>query len=156
MNSPVSRTRITSPQLMLYSLIDSSYIGLLVHPQRKSSFSPQLPEQLSFGIKPGPATLVNGIQCPLRDKILLRPTVSSKNPPATSRTVVLKALHNSSGPPKAARPPKSQLSLFANSSATLSSLSLPTSSLGWDGTILLDLRCNFRVATTRRWSVLRN
>ena len=39
---------------------------------------PQLPEQLSSAIQPGPATLVNSIQCPLRDKILLRPTVSSK------------------------------------------------------------------------------
>ena len=39
---------------------------------------PQLPEQLSSVSKPGPATLVNGIQCPLRDKILLRPMVSSK------------------------------------------------------------------------------
>uniref|UniRef100_A0A8C4WZN0 Claudin n=1 Tax=Eptatretus burgeri TaxID=7764 RepID=A0A8C4WZN0_EPTBU len=49
--------------------------------------------------------------------------------------VVLKALHNSSGSPKARSPPppppppKSPLSPLANSSATLSSLSLPTSSL---------------------------
>ena len=42
------------------------------------SFMPQLPGQLSSAIQPGPATLVNGIQCPLRDKILLCPTVSSK------------------------------------------------------------------------------
>ena len=39
---------------------------------------PQLPEQLSSAIKPGPATLVNGIQCPLREQILLRPLLSSK------------------------------------------------------------------------------
>ena len=54
----------------------------------------------------------------------------------------MKALHNSSGSLKAPRHPKSPLSLFVNSSATLSSLSMPTSSLGWDGTILLDLSCN--------------
>ena len=42
------------------------------------SFPPQLPEQLSSAIQPGPATLVNGIQCPLRDKIILRLMVSSK------------------------------------------------------------------------------
>ena len=35
------------------------------------SFMPQLPEQLSSAIKYGPATLVNGIQCPLGDKALL-------------------------------------------------------------------------------------
>ena len=39
---------------------------------------PQLPEQLSSAIQPGPVTLGNGIQCPLREKILLRPPVSSK------------------------------------------------------------------------------
>ena len=39
---------------------------------------PQLPEQLSSAIQPGSATLVNGIWCPLRDKILLCPSVSSK------------------------------------------------------------------------------
>jgi len=39
---------------------------------------PQLPEQLSSAIQPGSATLVNGILCPLRDKILLCPSVSSK------------------------------------------------------------------------------
>jgi len=31
-NSPVSRTRITLPQAILYPLTDSSHIGLLVHP----------------------------------------------------------------------------------------------------------------------------
>ena len=41
-------------------------------------FTPQPPEQLSSAIHSGPATLVNGIQCPLRDKILLRPPVSSE------------------------------------------------------------------------------
>ena len=44
------------------------------------SFTPQLPEQLSSAIKPGPATLVNAIQCHLRDKIILHPMVSSKTP----------------------------------------------------------------------------
>ena len=39
---------------------------------------PQLPEQLSSAIQPGPAALVNGIQCPLRDQILLCHMVSSK------------------------------------------------------------------------------
>ena len=48
-----------------------SHIGLLVHPLCRYSFSLQLPEQLSSAIQPGPATLGNGIQCPLRDKIIL-------------------------------------------------------------------------------------
>ena len=39
---------------------------------------PQPPEQLSSAIKPCPVALFNVIQCPLRDKILLHPTVSSK------------------------------------------------------------------------------
>ena len=52
--------------------------GLLVRPQRTYSFTPQLPEQLSSAIKPGPATLVNSIQCPLREKVILHPMVSSK------------------------------------------------------------------------------
>ena len=55
---------------MLYPLTDSSHISLLVDPLRTYSFMPQLPEQLSSAIQPGLATLVNGIQCPLRDKIL--------------------------------------------------------------------------------------
>ena len=50
----------------------------LVHPMCTHSFMPHLSEQLSSAIQPGPATLINGIQCPLRDKILLCPTVSSK------------------------------------------------------------------------------
>ena len=64
--------------MLLYPLTDSSHIGLLVHPQRSCSFTPQLPEQLSSAIKPGLATVVNGLQCALRDKILLCPVVSSK------------------------------------------------------------------------------
>ena len=40
---------------------------------------PLLPEQLSSAIKPCPVTLGNGIQCPLRDKILLHPMESSKS-----------------------------------------------------------------------------
>uniref|UniRef100_A0A8C4QCB2 Iron-sulfur cluster assembly enzyme ISCU n=1 Tax=Eptatretus burgeri TaxID=7764 RepID=A0A8C4QCB2_EPTBU len=51
---------------MLYSLTDSSHVGLLVHHQHTCSFMPQLPEQLSSAIQPDPATLVNGIRCPLR------------------------------------------------------------------------------------------
>ena len=62
----------------VYRLTDSSYIGLLVLPRRTYSFMPQLPEQLSSAIKPGLATLVNDIQCPLGDKILLHRTVSSR------------------------------------------------------------------------------
>ena len=42
------------------------------------SFMPQLPEQLSSAIKPGPVTLVNGIKFLLGDKILLHLTVCSK------------------------------------------------------------------------------
>ena len=41
------------------------------------SFTPQLPEQLSSAFKPGPVSLVNGVQCPLGDKVLLHPRVSS-------------------------------------------------------------------------------
>ena len=63
---------------MLYPLSDSLHIGVLVHPSCTYSFTPQLPEQLSSAIQPGPVTLVNGIQCPLRDKILLHLMVSSK------------------------------------------------------------------------------
>ena len=42
------------------------------------SFTPQLPEQLRSAIQPGPVTLFSGIQCPLRDKIFLHPSVNSK------------------------------------------------------------------------------
>ena len=45
----------------------------------------QLPEQLSSAIQPGPATLFNGTQCPLRDKILLRPSVSSQTSPCNNK-----------------------------------------------------------------------
>ena len=69
---------LTWPKVMPYPFTDSSHISLLVHHQCTYSFMPQLPEQLSSAIKTGPATLVNGIRCPLRDKILLRPTVTSK------------------------------------------------------------------------------
>ena len=58
----------------------SPHIGLLVHPKHTYSFTPQVHEQLSSAIQPGPATLVNGIQCPLR-KIILRPPVRSKTSP---------------------------------------------------------------------------
>ena len=60
----------TLRELMFYPLTDSSHIGLLVHPERMSSFTPQLPEQLSSAIQPCPATRVNGVQCPLREKNL--------------------------------------------------------------------------------------
>ena len=51
----------------------------LAHVQIYASYRVrELPEQLSCAIQPGPATLVNGIQCPLGDKIILFPTVSSK------------------------------------------------------------------------------
>ena len=63
---------------MLYPLTDSSHMGLLVHPWCTYSFMPQLPKQLSSAIQPGPATLVNCIQCPLRDKIILRPSEIGK------------------------------------------------------------------------------
>ena len=38
---------------------------------------PQLPEQFSSAIKPGPVTLVNGIQWALGDKVLLHLIVGS-------------------------------------------------------------------------------
>ena len=53
--------------------------------------------------------LVNGIQCPLRDKILLRPPVSSKTSTGNIKDGGLDALHYSSGSPKAPRPLKSPL-----------------------------------------------
>ena len=132
---------------MLYPLTDSTHIGLLVHPQCTYSFTPQLPEQLSAAIQPGPATLVNGIQCPLRDKILLRYAVSSKTSTSNVNDGGLEGIPQLVRIPQSTQTPKSPLSLFTNSSTTLSSLSLPTSSLSWYGTILLDLSCNFRVAT---------
>jgi len=72
---------------------------------------PQLPEQLISAIQPGPATLVNGIQCPLRDKIILHPMVNSKTSTGNIKESGLEGnsstlLHNSSGFPKAPRPPK--------------------------------------------------
>ena len=60
---------------MLHYFTGSSYIGLLLH---MYSFMPQLPEQFSSAIKPGPVTLVNGIQWALGDKVLLQLTVASK------------------------------------------------------------------------------
>jgi len=110
-------------------------------------FMPQLPDQLSSAINPGLATLVNGIQCPLGDKALLHLTKTSTSNIKDG---------NIDGTPQLQDSIKSPISLFANSSFNLSSLRLPTSSLGWDATILLVLSCNFRVATTSLWSVLRN
>ena len=69
--------RITYAQVMLYPFTDSSHMFLLVHHQRKYSFTPPLPEQLSSAIKPGPATLVNGTQRALGDKVELRLMVGS-------------------------------------------------------------------------------
>ena len=68
--------------------------------------------------KPGLTTLVNGIQCPLRDKILLCPAVSSKTSTGNINDGGLEALHNSSGPPKAPRPPKCPLSLLQGKPST--------------------------------------
>ena len=141
---------------MLYPLTDSSHIGLLVHPEHTYSFMPHLPEQLSSAIQPGPANLGNGIQCPLRDKILLCPPVSSKRCTGNIKDCDLEGTPQLFRIPESTQTPKSPISLFANSTVTLSSLSLPTSSKGWDGTILLDLSCNLRVPPTSPWSVLRN
>ena len=142
---------------MLYSLTDSSHIGILVHPRRTYSFMPQLSDQLDSAFEPSPATLVNGIQCPSRDKILLHHLVSSKTSTGNIKDGGLEGTPQLFRIPQSTQtPPKSPLSLFANSSATLSSLSLQTSSLCWDGTTLLDLRCNLRIATTSPWSVLKN
>ena len=140
---------------MVRPLTDSSHIGPLVHPSWTYSFTPQLPEQLSSAITPGPATLVDSIQCPLRDKILLHAMVSSKTSTGNIKDGGLEGTPQLFRIPQSTQTPKTPLSLFAISSATLSSLSLPTSSLCWDGTILLDLSCNFSVATTSLWSVLR-
>ena len=140
---------------MLYPLTDSLHIGLLVHPLGTYSFTPQLPEQLSSAIQPGPVTLVNGMQCPLRDKIILRPSVSSKTSTGNIKDGGLE------GTPQLFRISQRTQTPQIPTQPVRKLLSYPlilelTSSLGWDGTILLDLSCNFRVATTSLWSVLRN
>ena len=142
---------------MLYPLTDSSPIGRFVHPRHMYSFMPQLPEQLSSAIKTGPATLVNGIRCPLRDKILLRPTVSYKTSTGNIKDGGVEGI------PQLFRIPQSTQTTQIPTQPVRKLLSyplilesLPPSSRGWDGTILPDLSCNFRVATTSLWSVLRN
>ena len=70
--------RITWSQVMLYPLTYCWHTGLLVHPQCTYNFMPQLPEKLSSAISPGPVTLINGVQCPLGNKVLLRLTLGSK------------------------------------------------------------------------------
>ena len=77
-NSSVMRMRITHLQVMRQAFTDSSHIDFLLRPQRTFSFTLQLPEQLSSAIKPGPASLVDGIQCPLGDKVPLLLAVGSK------------------------------------------------------------------------------
>ena len=108
---------------------------------------PSTPEQLSSAIKPGPVTLVNGVQCAFGDKVLLCLTVGSKTSTGNIKDGSLEGTPQLFRIPQSTQTPKSPLSLFVNSTTALSSLSLPTSSLGWDGTILLDLSCNFRVGT---------
>ena len=74
----VTRCSITYPIPCPQVMLPPSKIP--VHHNCMHSVMPQLHEQLNSVIKPGPATLVNGIQCPLRDKIILRHMVNSKTP----------------------------------------------------------------------------
>ena len=109
--------------------------------QRTSRFMPQLPEQLSSAIQ----------HCDSGQWY----QVSVGRQSSSSPDSVFQDNHRNikdgslEGTPQLIRIPQntqtpiSPLSLFTNSSATFPSLSLPTSSLGWDGTILLDLSCNF-------------
>ena len=80
---------------------------------------PQLSEQLSSAIHPGPVTLVSGIQSPLRDKILIRPTVSSKTSTGNVKDGGLEGTPQLFRILQSTQAPKSPLSLFANFSATL-------------------------------------
>jgi len=137
--------------LLLHRFLAHSPPCPAVRPQRMYSFTPQLREQLSFAIR-----LVNGIHCSLGDKVLLHLMVDSKTSPSNIKDGNLEGTLQLFRIPQTPRPPKSPLRLFANPSAALSSLSLSTPCLGWDGTILLDLSCNFRVATKSLWLVLRN
>ena len=107
---------------------------------------PQLPEQLSSAIQPGPTTLVNGIQCPLRDKILIRPTVSFKTSTGHINNGGLEGTPQLFGIPQSIQTPQ------ISTQPVRKLLSYPlilefaniqfANILGWDGTILLDLRCN--------------
>ena len=106
-----------------------------------STFSARTILRLSSTIKPGPVTPVNGIQCPFRNKILLRPTVSSKTSTGNAKDGGLQGTLQLFRISQSTQTPQIPTQPVRNSSTTLSSLSLPTSSLGWDGTILPDLIC---------------
>ena len=124
-------------------------------PSAHVQFTHRLPDQLNSAIKPGPMTLVNGIQCPLRDKILRRPTVSSKtfnvnikNGGLEGTTQLFRIPQSTQTPQIPTQAVRKLLSYplileFANIQARLD-LNLP------------DLSCNFIVAITSQWSVLRN
>ena len=156
---PLSRMRITLPQLM-----DALPLHRCLahrHPcppsaQRTHSFTPQLSEQLSSAIKLGPTTLANGIQCPLGGNVLCL-TVGSKTSTGNIKDSHLEGTPQLLRIPKNTENPQIPIQPVHKVliSATFSSLSLPTSSQGWDGTIVLDLSCNFKVDTSL-WSALRN
>ena len=103
--------------------------------------------------KPGLATLVNGIQCPLREKIILCPTVSSKKSSGNIKDGGLEGI------PQLFRIPQSTWTTKIPTQPVCQLLSCPLIlelATIWDGTILTDLSCNFSVDTTSLWSVLRN
>ena len=141
---------------MLYPLTDSSLTGLLVHPQRTYSFTPQLPKQLSSAIDPGSTTLVNGIQCPLRNKILLCPTVSSKTSTGNIEDGGLKGTLQLFGIPQSTQTPQISTHPVRKLLSYPLILELANIQPRLGGTIFLDLSCIFRVASTSLWSVLRN
>ena len=100
-------------------------------------------------------TLVNGIQCPLRDKFLLVLTMDSQTSTGNIKDGGLE------GTPQLFRIPQSIQNAQIPTQPVHKLLIYPlilelANNLGWDGTILPDLSCNFRVATTSLWSVLRN
>ena len=140
---------------MLYHPTDSSHIGLLVHPYC-TQFYPQPPKQLSSAIQPGRATLVNGIQCPLRDKILLCPSVSSKTSTGKIKDGGLEGTPQLFRTSQSTQTPQISTQLVRKLLSYPLILELAYIQPGWDDTILLDLSCNLRVSTTSRWSVLRN
>ena len=103
-------------RLTFWSILN---IGLLVHPQHTV---------LHLNSLNSSATLLNGLQCPKKQNSLpyRRLTYTSNIKDGGLEGTLL------------IRFPKTPLSLFANFSPTLSSLSLPTCRLSWAGPILLD------------------
>ena len=128
----------------------------LVPPKRTFNFMPQLPEQLSSAIQPGPSTLVNGIQCPLRDKNFLHPSVSSKTSTGNIKDGGLEGTPQLFRIPHSIQTPKIPTQPVHKLLSYPLILELANIEPRLYGTVLLVLSCNFRVATTSPWSLLRN